>query len=112
MNCLFIGCQVHQKPGAASGLQKGEIRCDSSILGENGLSSPAPPHQEEEEPQRSAQVRVQIPFQVKEVYVDGGVNVFGLLWAYVPKFPPCPSESCHCPKHHLSLNLQQKIPAT
>lgn len=45
------------------------------------------PTQKEGKEQRSAQARVQILFQVKEVYVDGGVNVFGLLWAYIPKFP-------------------------
>lgn len=65
MNCLFIGCQVHQKPGAASGLQKGEVRCASSISRENSLTGPRRSTQEEGEGQRRAQGRVQLLFPVK-----------------------------------------------
>lgn len=40
MNRLFIGCQVHQEPGAASGLRKG-VRCVSSPQ-TRGLTGPTP----------------------------------------------------------------------
>lgn len=37
MDCLFIGCQVHQEPGAASGLGKGKGTVVSVALSETAV---------------------------------------------------------------------------
>lgn len=49
MDCLFIGCQVHQEPGAASGLGKGKGKVVSVALSETAESLVGPPHSVAEE---------------------------------------------------------------